>query len=265
MSYKSEIEKFVIEGYKNNDKALVSGKHNFVLNDKIDNFITVPPKNFKYHMWASSLKSSQAFAYNIFSGVKDASLKFEFEMKVFDRAAQVDVKLENLESNVIELFEVKAFEICNLGLNKIVFKDKYYTKNLYVQNDIADQFINFLNIIIHDFENQRIYGSGIKQLCSHLLGIINISEEAEYKNKKIKLYSLCFDKEFTPKFKDNLENYKDALKKFKTHTDKFLKDNKLDKKIEYCGFLSATEYVNNNKKLLGDDNYKYVLKRYLNE
>ena len=265
MSNKNEIEKFVINGYKNNNLNLVTRKHDFVLNNKIDNFITTPKNDFKYHIWASSLKSSQAFAYNIFSGIKNPTLQFEFSMEAFDRAAQIDVKLENLSSNTIELFEVKAFEICNLGINKIQFDNKYFNIEEYKRPDIADQFIRFLQAVIRNFENQKIYGSGIKQLCSHLLGIINIIEKPYYKNKVFKLYSFCLDTEFSSKFKDNLDNYKNAIESFKVLVEEFLKEIKLDTKIEYCGYLSATDYINKNREMLGEDNYNYVIKRYFTQ
>lgn len=260
MSFKNDIEKFVIGGYKKISEKLIIEKHDFVLKDEKDNFISLPPNGFKYHMWASSLKSSQAFAYNVFSGVKNASLQFEFEMEVFNRAAQIDVKLE--DSKTIELFEVKAFEICNLGINKIKFEDKYFDKTRYKNSEISEQFMQFLNVVIQKFENKRIYGGGIKQLCSHLLGIINIIDKPEYKNKTFKLYSFCFDDSFTAKFEKNIENYKETLRTFKILVDEFLKDIKLDTRVEYFGFLSAKEYIKKNEKLLGNENYNYVMKRY---
>lgn len=110
MNYKEEIENFVITGFKNNSTPLITdNNHNFVLQDKTENFITRPPKKFKYHRWAGSLKSSQAFAYNVFSGINKPSLQFEFPMEVFDREAQIDVMFEDLNSQTIELLEVKSF------------------------------------------------------------------------------------------------------------------------------------------------------------
>ncbi|MAP55122.1 MAG: hypothetical protein CL605_09490 [Altibacter sp.] len=263
MSYKNEIEKFVINGYKNTNSNLVTAKHNFVLKNKEENFITTPKNDFKYHTWASSLKSSQAYAYNIFSGIKNPTLEFEFSMEVFERAAQIDVKLEDLSSNTIELFEVKAFEICYIGLNKIQFENKYFNKGQYRRVDIADQFIRFLQTVIGNFKNQRIYGSGIKQLCSHLLGIINTIDKPIFQNKKFKLYSFCLDTEFTSKFIENLDNYKSALGSFKIIVAEFLKEIELDSRIEYCGYLSARDYINKNREIIGKDNYNYVVKRYI--
>lgn len=186
-------------------------------------------------------------------------------MTVFNREAQIDVKLEDIKSHTIELFEVKAFEICNLGINKIVFGDKYFSKNQYKRPEMANDFIKFLHVVIQKFENKRIYGGGIKQLCSHLLGIINIIDKPEYKRKTIKLYSFCFDNPFSSKFVEDLENYKETLSSFKIIVDEFLKEIKLDTKIEYFGFLSAKEYIKKNEELLGKENYNYVMKRYFSE
>ena len=278
MSYKEEIEKFVIDGYKNvctisylrerkfNRSKMpleTDGKHNFVLKNREDNFITTPEKNFKYHRWAGSLKSSQAFAYNIFSGVKDR--EFEFSMEVFDRPAQIDVRIEDVVTQTIELFEVKMFEI--MKKEKIEFESKYDDKANYkhLSEDIAVAFIKFKNEVINHFDGQEIYGGGIKQLCSHLLGILNIMNESKYKNKKFKLHSLCFDIAFSDKFGRDIDNYQETLITFKRLADKFLKEIKVDSRVEYCGFLSAIGYVvcEAKEELLGKENYGYVMERYL--
>jgi hypothetical protein len=265
MGYKEEIEKFVVAGYKNvRSKLETDGKHNFVLNDRNDNFITSPEK-FKYHRWAGSLKSSQAFAYNIFSGMKNRT--FEFPMPVLGRDAQIDVKIDDVKAQTIELFEVKMFEIVKMG--KIEFGEKYDDttnyKSISKDKDIADAFIKFKNEVIKHFSEKKIYGNGIKQLCSHLLGILNVINTPDYENKKIKLYSFCFDFEFSDKFKKDIDNYKNAIGEFKCLAYKFLKNIEITDRVEYCGFLSAREYVENNKDLLGVDNYKYVKKRYFFE
>jgi hypothetical protein len=261
MSYKEEIEKFVVDGYKNVRSTLeTDGKHNFVLKNREDNFITLP-ENLAYHRWGGSLKSSQAFAYNIFSGVKGR--KFEFRMTVFDKDAQVDVKIEDEKAQTIELFEAKMFEIIRMG--KIEFKEKYDNKEKYIclSEDIADAFIKFKNEVINNFDGQKNYGGGIKQLCSHLLGILNTMNKPEYEKKKFKLHSLCFDIAFSDKFKQDIANYQETLTVFKCLVDKFLKEIKVDSQVEYCGFLSAQAYIGKNKDLLGKDNYDYVMKRYL--
>lgn len=260
MSYKKEIEKFVIEGF---EKVHPNPSYNnsFVLNNILDNFITQPKKDFAYHRWASSLKSSQAFAYNIFSGIEGLKLEFEFHMTVFDTDAQIDVKFE--KNQIIELFEVKAFEI--IKMERIEFKEKYFTKTEYKRPKIAEPFIKFLNSVLMYFnlDNHKIYGGGIKQLCSHLLGILNIINEPEYENKKIKLYSLCFDNLFSQKFERDLINYKNTLSEFKIIVDSFLKEINVDSQIEYFGFLSSREFIIKNKDLIGKKNYDYVSKRYL--
>jgi len=185
---------------------------------------------------------------------------FEFHMKVFDTDAQIDVKFEKKQT--IEMFEVKAFEI--IKMEDIVFKEKYFIKTEYKRPDIAEPFIEFLKIVLDFFdkENQRIYGGGIKQLCSHLLGILNMMNEPEYENKNFKLYSLCFDNSFSPKFERDLINYNNTLTKFKKLVDEFLMKINVNSRIEYLGFLSGREYVMKNKDLLGKKNYDYVLKRY---
>ncbi len=263
MDYKKEIENFVVVGFKNlNIPLITDGQHNFVLEDRTKNFITPPPKGFKYHKWAGSLKSSQAFAYNVFSGVNSKLLDFELPMVVFDRDAQIDVILKFEETNTIELFEVKAFEIIKLGKSTIKFEEKYFDKEQYRRPAISDPFIKFLKMIIKSFGDQTIYGGGVKQLCSHLLGIINIMDKPEYVKKKFKLYSFCFDNPFSTRFEQDLINYKETIAKFKTIVDEFLKDIKVSERVEYCGFLSAREYINKNKEFLGKENFDYIFKRY---
>ena len=266
MNFKEEIENFVIIGFNNNKFPLITdNKHNFVLKNKSENFITKPPKNFKYHRWAGSLKSSQAFAYNVFSGINNPTLQFEFPMEVFDRDAQIDVMFEIINSQTIELFEVKAFEINSIGKNKIIFEEKYFTKNLYKRTDIAEKFIDFLKSVIKTFENKNIYGGGIKQLCSHLLSVLNTMDNQNFEKKKFKLYSFCLDNTFSNKFEQNVNNYKENLIIFKELVDEFLKEIKVNDRIEYCGFLSASEYIKNNEKSLGIENFEYVMNRYLIE
>lgn len=267
MNYKKEIEEFVIKGFKkvNPVQYVTDYKNKFLLEKRENNFISIPYKGFDYHRWSGSLKSSQAFAYNIFSGVKNKK-EFEFCMKVFDRPAQIDVMIENSESNTIELFEVKMFEIINLSSKKIEFKQSYdnIDEYNYCDRKFAEKFLAFLKKVIKHFEQkkQRIYTSGIKQLCSHLLGILNTINEPNYIDNKFKLYSFCFDNPFANKFNEDIENYKKTLVEFKILVDEFLKDIGLDSRIEYYGFLSATEYIKKNKQFLGKENYEYVMNRY---
>ncbi|NCO62434.1 MAG: hypothetical protein COW66_13225 [Flavobacteriaceae bacterium CG18_big_fil_WC_8_21_14_2_50_34_36] len=263
MNNNDTIIKFVIDGYENFKKTdILHDGRKFVLKNKTDNFISLPPKGFQYHRWAQSLKSSQAFAYNVFSGVKNVKIQFEFPLEVFDRDAQIDVMLQDLNSKNIKLYEVKAFEICNLGRNKIKFKDKYFDLTKYKRDDIAKKFIDFLSSVINHFENKKIYGGGVKQLCSHLLGILNIMDEPEYLNKKFLLYSFCFDYTISDTFEKHIKNYQDVLFDFKQLVDEFLRSIKVEERIEYCGFLSAKDFLTKNQELLGKENYDYVMKRY---
>lgn len=259
MNYKEEIEKYVIDGFVRINPNPTCYK-SYILKNRKDNFVTEPQNGFEYHRWANSLKSSQAFAYNIFSGVVNSGLVFEFHMPVFDKDAQIDVKIERQQT--IDLFEVKAFEF--VKMENIEFKEKYFKKSEYKRLEIADLYIKFLKTVIKFFEQeeQKIYGGGIKQLCSHLLGIINVMNEPRYENKNFKLYSLCFDNPFTPKFERDIISYKNTLSKFKKLVDNFLIELNVASRIEYFGFLSAREYINKNKEFLGKRNYDYVLKRY---
>jgi hypothetical protein len=272
MNYRDKIAEFVIEGFERVAPTVfeTDDKNKFLLKNRVNNFITEPKGKFDYHRWAGSFKSSQAFTYNIFSGVKNKELEFEFQMRVFDRPAQIDVKIENTETNTVELFEVKMFEIINLSKKNIEFKDQYDNQTAYslANIHITESFIAFLDTVINYFEkeNRSIYVGGIKQLCSHLLGILNEMEMGgKLFNKKVKLYSLCFDNQFFPKFQEDIENYKETLVKFKVLVDKFLIDINFDSRIEYCGFLSANEYIKNNEELIGDENYKYAIDRYFYE
>ncbi|WP_188650292.1 hypothetical protein [Yeosuana aromativorans] len=260
MNYQDEIKQFVIKGYKNVHKSYLTKANGIELINREENFITIPQSDFKYHKRAGSFKSSQAFAYNIFSGIQNRNSKFEFPMPVFTSDAKIDFMMENVESNTIELYEVKAFEI--VDNDNIEFVDKYYKLDKYRNQELAQDFIFFLNKTVQNFEGKIIYGGGIKQLCSHLLGILNIMNNKEYQSKKIKLFSLCFDNCFTSEFREDLESYRNAIKEFKVLVDEFLFKYNLQSRIEYYGFLSAYEYINKKRKLIGEENYNYVLKRY---
>ncbi len=272
MNYKGEIIDFSIKGFERTGKKLVTnGLHQHVLNNKFDNFFGSQP-DIKFHRWAGSLKSSQAFAYNIFSGIENA--KFEYDMWALDNdplhKACIDVAIED-KNDIVNMYEVKMFEFANSGgKNKIFHKpeqQKYFNLDNYKWNkQIAETFISFIQNVRTDFNNQHIYGEGIKQLCCHLLGIIN---EMTIKNgkligKKVVLYSLCFDNPFLMEFKKDIENYKEALIQFKCLVDNFLEEIKIDTRVKYYGFWPVSEYINENAKLLGSKNYKYVMNRYFN-
>ena len=80
MNYQTSLIKFSINGFKNiSDKFELNGTHSHVLKNKLDNFFGLRP-DFKLHRWADSLMSSQALAYNLFSGVKSRIFEFDILM-----------------------------------------------------------------------------------------------------------------------------------------------------------------------------------------
>lgn len=269
LQYKDRIVEFSVSGFQNTGKKLnTNGKHSHVLQNKYENFFGERPK-FKLHRWAGSLKSSQAFAYNIFSGIKEK--EFEYPMRALDsdpnHRACIDVAIKS--GNRVDLYEVKMFEIVNSkGINKIFHtkqQEKYLDPNNYVWNvSIANDFIAFIKNVQSHFLDRQVYGEGLKQLCCHLLGIINevTIPDGNLQSNIVNLHSLCFDKAFSPEFHHDIENYKNALQDFKFLTDKFLKDLDLDSRIKYQGFLSAEKFIIENQKDLGIENFEYVLKRY---
>ena len=261
MSLEEQIKSHLISGMKKvMPEFETDGIHSWVLKNKEENFITSPPlpSDFKFHRWAASLKSSQAFAYNIFSSVKNVD--FEVPMQVIDKPAEMDVIVKDTDK--LHLYEVKFAEIAEN--DKIDFKEAYFDVNNYVLSNkhIADKYKTFIENVINHFENKKIYGTGIKQLCSHLLGILTELNGDFADAKKIKLYSLCFDYEISPDFKDCVENYKNVLTEFKPMVDNFLREANLQDRVEYYGFLPATEYIEENKVLIGEANYNYVKQRY---
>ena len=83
-----------------------------------------------------------------------------------------------------------------------------------------------------------------------------------YVDKKFKLYSFCLDNPFSNKFQENSNSYKESLIIFKGFVDEFLINLKVNDRIEYCGFLSATDYLKKNEKSFKRENFDYVMKRY---
>lgn len=270
MSYNDEIINHLITGFQRSGKTIITnGTHRHVLKNRYENFVGPQPK-IKFHRWAGSLKSSQAFAYNIFSGITNS--QFEFGMWALDNDPQhkafIDVVIED-KNKTVKMFEVKMFELVNSGgKNKIFHKsEKYFDpSNYYWNKQIAQRFIPFIQDVISHFKDKKIYGDGIKQLCCHLLGIINEMTISNGKliGKKVELFSLCYDQYFTPKFENDVENYKNAIQEFKVLVDKFLIDIKMDSQIKFCGYLSANYYLRNNIEVIGMNNYDYVTNRYYN-
>ncbi|MBC8882625.1 hypothetical protein H9X57_02060 [Flavobacterium piscinae] len=96
--------------------------------------------------------------------------------KFSNHKACVDVAID--ENEIVKMYEVKMFEIVNSrGKNKIFNKpdnQKYFNLENYKWNkEIAISFISFIKDVQIQFLDKPIYGEGIKQLCCHLLGIIN--------------------------------------------------------------------------------------------
>ena len=87
-------------------------------------------------------------------------------------------------------------------------------------------------------------------------------EKSSLSTSKIILYSLCYDYPFVKKYKEDIESYKCATTRFKLLVDKLLIDLELETKIEYHGFVGASEYLDLNKARIGQQNYEYVSKRY---
>lgn len=263
MSYLDEIQKFAIKGYDNCSKNyLLKEAYKHVLQNKEENFITTPAQNFKYHIHAGSLTSSQAFAYNLFCGVKDCKIEFEHKIPVFTTPSQIDVQLQHIMNDIIELFEVKVFEIIERGTNKIEFAPSYWNPTLYQNPILGARFIQFLKDVIKYFKDENIYGGGIKQLCSHLIGILKNFDKSSLSPSKFILYSLCYDYPFVKKFEEDLDSYRDATTRFKLLVDKLLVDLNFDDRIEYYGYIGASEYMQLNKARVGQQNYEYVRKRY---
>ena len=274
-----ESRKFAIKGFEQSvGTHELNGTHGHVLKNKEDNFFDY--SNFikkhpalKFHYWAGSLTSSQAFAYNIFSGV--TNVRFEYDMWALSRdkwhKACVDVAIEK-ENGVIDMYEVKMFEVVGVGKNKIFHERPEYLKieNYRCSTDeVAKHFKSFIECVNKRFEDRLIYGGGIKQLCCHLLGITNemtnikCDKYQQLYNKKVRLYSLCFDHNFNSKqFTQSLESYRKVLSEFSPMVERYLENVKLQDQIEYCEYLGASEYIKKNKEFLGTNNFEYVNKRY---
>lgn len=263
MNYQRQTREFAIKGYNNcTKKYLLKEPYQHVLQNRDENFITIPSKDFRYHTQAGSLTSSQAFAYNLFSGVKDCKVEFEHKVKVFTTPSQIDVRLVHQNIDLIELFEVKLFEIIKKGKNKIEFTPSYWNPALYPNEKLGNRFIEFLNDVIRKFKDQNIYYGGIKQLCSHLIGLVKNYDKSALNHCKIILYSLCHDYPFVERYKEDLESYKKVTINFKLLVEKLLIDLDLDTRIVYHGYIGGLEYMNLNKARVGNANYDYVNKRY---
>jgi len=263
------IRNFAKLGFERGTIPFQKGTHLHVLKNKDDNFFGKPI--FKFHRWAGSLTSSQAFAYNIFSGVAKPE-EFEFGMWALRnspiRKACIDVAIED-KNGIIDMYEVKMFELASIGKNRIFHKEheKYLDPNNYECSTpkVAKHFVKFITDVKRHFEDKRIYGEGIKQLCCHLLGITNEmkNNNGNLRDKKVNLYSFCYDHDISSEeFSATLENYRTVLKDFSPMVENYLKNVSLHNRVKYCGFLSAKGYIEKNRKFIGDNNYKYIKNRY---
>jgi|GEM_PF-3908434 len=156
MSYNQKVINFSIECFKKiNNEFVSNGIHQHVLKNKHENFFGTEPK-FKFHRWAGSLKSSQAFVYNIFSSIPD--VKFEYDVWALDKnslhKACIDVAIED-KNNVVSMYEVKMFEIMNCGKNRIFHEkeqEKYFSADNYKWNkQISEPFMTFIRDVKSHF------------------------------------------------------------------------------------------------------------------
>jgi hypothetical protein len=254
-----------------------------------------------------TLGSSEAFARNIFSGVKNVKLEYAVpvDIRFMEDAEQepfpdigwspkyviTDVVIDD-GNGVIDIYEVKMFEFVSkiggmLFKPKVCYDDnlrKIKLKGYYSTEKVTECFRKFIQEVSEYSFVDEVYYEGISQLCYQLLGIINEMKKYDTMRenmrgkyiepidwekyntlygKKVRWHCLCFDHDFGWEAHINaLNKYKKALKEMTPMVKKFLKNVNLDKKIEYCGYLGAKEYIEENKKLLGKKNYEYVKKRY---
>lgn len=262
--YEYAIEKFREASGINDFET--DGIHAHVLKDFKLNFNGYDDKpklnGFKLHKYAASLTSSQAFAYNVFSDF--LNVKFEYRLYAIERhnPAQIDVAIKNDKSSELNLYEIKMFEEIEApkGIN---FHWKYFDITLYprLEKAVAEKYIEFIKRIRKTFgDREDVYGYGLKQLCCHILGILNETGKNGKlfgKYKKINLFSLCFDGWDDSKFEDGLCAYKGVLKEFQKHASNFLSDIGLSETICYCGYMGSTEFISNNKSVS-----EYAKKRY---
>jgi len=249
---------FVIKGFSNVSDTGRIKPDSHILKSRLDNFLNAPTwKQIDFHQHAESLKSSQAFAHNLFSGT---AAVFEYPLRTLkgagNRPAQPDVMLKNSEK--VEFYEVKFLEI--LQSSDIKFRVPYNSaENYYTKH--AEKFIHFINTVQQTMK--CCYGSGIKQLCCHLLGIINETELLDgilRDSKKVFLWSLCFDGRIDANFTTKLDQFRYATETFMDMTHTLLKEIGLENRIEYKGFIGASEFLNQHE--IGKQNLAYMLKRY---
>ncbi len=265
MNFEERTKEFLIKQYERAfvKKLETDGIHTHVLKNKEDNFFLYNNqllKRTQFHRWAGSLKSSQAMAYNLFSKLDSAT--FEYALPALDSKAPaiLDVKITCHSGKLIKLYEVKMMEFTTNS--KIDFSNRYFDPKEYgdTREIYANEFVAFLREVRHHFKERTVYGSGVKQLCCHLLGIVKhcLYNEPE-ENVKYKLYSMCFDGWADAKFQEKLHSYKKVLDEFQVLVNAFIKKVSLDEKVEYLGFVGTNSFISGCK----DNIYKECIIRYV--
>ena len=266
------LTEFLVDGFlrlPDKNKSSIRTGYKLYERNQLDNFITEPPPGYNFHQYAYSLMSSQAFAYNLMSGIDGIKFEVKFKtLKPYENQpaypAQIDAMI--VQDNTVRLYEVKAFELYAQAMDAI-FKgergDRYFEKECYFDPEFASEhFIPFLNAVKDKFCGRTIYASGVKQLCSHLLGIINCLDEERLLGKKVELYALCFDKmKGLGEFEGWLDGYKKDLECFGELANGLLEGyDKTRGKVKFCGYIGAWNFMNSTS--IGNANYDYMKNRY---
>jgi len=231
------IRYFLEEGFKR-----IGGKANQLdgLRVKKTNYNLCPPFKIQATAYESTtkdaLRSSEAFAHNIFSGVKN--VKFEHGLRLgriytdiigcgesFDTirtsdTTRTDVVLDD-GNGVVDIYEVKMFEYFFKMSNRPIFpgffkvpkefyaeSKKYKLDKLKLHNrnstKVSESFKSFIEEVTEYFRYRKVYQEGIRQICCQLLGITNEMKKCDAEitkydilhGKKIRWHCLCFDHNF---------------------------------------------------------------------
>lgn len=252
MNFEDRIKYFLIERYEQSFAKPFKREnaHYHVLEKTEDNFFKYDSNLLhrnQFHRWAGSVKSSQAMAYNLLRNFKN--VKFEYPLPALEEKAPAMLDAFVPDGHrVNHLYEVKMTEF--LANNKISFSERYFDKGAYkdAENAFAEKYISFIKKVQKNFETTPIYGTGIKQLCCHLLGITKkVIGSDPSNNDTYMLYSLCFDGWEDEVFINKLSAYKNALTRFKTHADEFIQEIGLSHRVRYVGFVGTHAFIKENK------------------
>ena len=141
---KMNITDFLIKGFGNVSDTSKIKPGRYVLESRLDNFLNNPTwRRTDFHQHAGSLRSSQAFAHNLFSGTNAV---FEQPLRTLkgsgNRPAKPDIMLKN--GNEVNFYEVKFLEI--LTSSDIKFRAPYYSaENYYTKR--AERFVHFIDTV----------------------------------------------------------------------------------------------------------------------